>query len=334
MTIYDLAKKAGVSASTVSRVVNNKGTVKPETRERVLQILKEANFSVNEVARSLAIRSTNTIAMLATDIRENYYVQIAYMIERGLASKGVYSLFCSMGRDSKRQVDYIRAMVSKRVSAIVFIGSPARDTGLIATLLDVSKDVPVIITNGNLPGENIYCIQRDDAAGMRLSIDHLVAQGCKKLGFVSDFCYSSDKIKQSVFQDYLSHYNQSGITGEVLTCGQGLESSLAFAEELCVRDVPYEGFVCTNDVIAAGLVKGFSDHGIRIPHDRKVTGCDNASIAKLTTPTLTSIDYEIEKQGKIAVSILSQLCDNQSPEQNYYLITPTIKVRQSSQCAQ
>lgn len=330
MTIYDLAKKAGVSTATISRVVNHKKGVRAETKAHVLKVLEDANFSVNEVARSLAVRSTNTIAMLATDIREYYYVQIAYMIERGLAANGVYSLFGSMGRDSKRQIDYIRAMLSKRVSALVWIGSPARDTELIETLLDVAKEAPVIITNGVLPGENIYCIQRDDAAGTRLSMEHLIARGCRRLAFVTDECYSSDKIKQSVFVEYLDRFRDAGITGDTLVCGQGLDASLACADALCENGIPYDGFVCTNDVIASGLVKGISDHGLHVPQDKQIIGCDNTVIAKLTTPGLTSVDYELEKQGEIAVDVLSQLLDGKTPPQHLYLITPSLVERGST----
>lgn len=331
MTIYDLAKKAGVSTATVSRVVNNKGGVKRETMEHVLQVMREMNFSVNDVARSLAVRSTNTVAMLATDIRENYYVQIAYMVERGLASKGIYSLFGSMGRDARRQIDYVRAMQSKRVSAIVWIGSPANDTELVGALLEVSKSIPVVITNGHLPGEQVYCIQRDDAAGTRLGVDHLIEQGCRRLAFVTDDGYTSDRIKRGVFQDLMEQYAPQGITGQVFTCGYGLDESLAFAGRLYDEGIPYDGLVCTNDVIASGLVKGISDRGLRVPQDKKIVGCDNTFLTKLTTPALTSVDYALEKQGELAVALLGDLLDGKAPPQHFSLITPTLAVRGSTQ---
>lgn len=331
MTIYDLAKKAGVSTATVSRALNNRSGIKPQTKARILELLEQANYSPNEIARSLAIRSTNSVAMLATDIRDRSYVQIAYAIERGLAPKGIYSFFCSMGRESGRQVEYIRSMVARRVQAIVYIGTPARDTRVISTLLEVSKEIPTLITNSNLPGDNVYCIQRDDAAGVRISMDHLIAQGCRRLALVSDFCYASDQIKQSAFTDYLGHLTAGGLTGRVIACEEGLEGSLALATQLCRDSDACDGFICAHDVIAAGIVKGFTNQGLRVPFERKVTGCENTFIAELTTPSLTSVDYQLERQGEIAVDILAHLCANRQPAQHYHLIMPALVVRESSQ---
>lgn len=330
MTIYDLAKKAGVSTATVSRVVNKKGGVKRVTEERVIRVLEENNYTVNDVARSLAVRSTKTIAMLATDIREFYYVQLAYYIDRGMAPKEYYSLFGSMGRDSRRQVNYIRAMISKRVSAIVFIGSPARDSELISGLLEASRSVPLIITNGMIPGENIYCIQRDDAAGIRSCIDHLVGRGCLRLALVSDFCFTSDYIKQSVFQEYIGSFADGGVTGETLSVRQGLNASLELAHELYGQGLSYDGLICTNDIIAAGLVRGIGERGLRVGSDVKVTGFDNNDVTKVTTPSITSVDSDLERQGAIAVDLLTRLCAHEQPAQHSFLITPTLIVRESS----
>lgn len=330
MTIYDLAKEAGVSTATISRVVNKKRGVKLATEQRVTRLLEEHGFVVNDVARSLAVRSTKTIAMLATDIREFFYVQLAYRIEHGMAPQGYYSLFGSMGRDSQRQIDYIRAMLSKRVSAIVFIGSPSRDSALLSGLLEASQRVPLVITNGMIPGDNIYCIQRDDAAGVRLCMDHLVSRGCRRLALVSDLCYTSDYFKQLAFQDYLGHFAKEGVTGEVLTCGQGLDASLTLAHELYGQGLCYDGLLCTNDVIAAGLVKGISEMNLRIGIDVKVTGFDNNDISRMTTPSITSVDSDLDKQGAIAVDMLTHLCMHEQPTQHSYLITPTLVVRESS----
>lgn len=329
VTIYEIAEKAGVSAATVSRVINNKGSVKESTRRQVLQVMDEAHFTVNDLARSLSTRSTMTIAMLAADIREYYYTHIAYSIERSIAKKGYYSFLCNIGYDSERQKDYVHAMVSRRVSAIVLIGTPPRDNHLTTTLLEVSKETPIIITNGNIPSENIFCIQRDDAAGIRMCVDHLLAQGADRLLFVTDYHSPSDWLKQMVFEEYAGHLRGRLVRADTSPCPENPADYTDFAQRV-TKGAGYDGIVCSSDDIAAKLVKAMTDRGIPVPQECRITGFDNLATSTLTSPELTTVDTDIEKQGEIAVEMLGALCAGKTRPENMHLVTPSLIVRGST----
>jgi len=119
MTVYDLARRIGVSTATASRVLNNSGPEKAQTRQRVLDALEASNYTVNDVSRSLAIRHTQTVAILTTDVREYYYSHTAYAIEQRISGMGYNAFLCNTGGNATRQAGYMKAMLSRRVAAMV-----------------------------------------------------------------------------------------------------------------------------------------------------------------------------------------------------------------------
>lgn len=313
MNVYDLAKRIGVSTATVSRVINNSGPVKAQTRQRVLDALEASNYTVNDVARSLAMRQTQTVAILTTDVREFYYSHTAYAIEQRMAETGYHTFLCNTGGNGARQAEYIQTMLSKRVSAMVVLGSSMRDDTLVAALLKASRSVPIIMTNANLIAENTFCIERDDAAGIRLSIERLLLRGCRSLCFVSEYLYYSDRQKQQLFVD---------IAGK-----NSLKQCCCTLNE----EVPKaDGYVCTSDMTAAKLIKCLSSTGVHIPDDALVIGYDNTDLAPLLTPALTSIDSDILRQSQIAADTLHALLTGGERPQNHVIITPTLVIRESA----
>jgi DNA-binding LacI/PurR family transcriptional regulator len=313
MNVYDLAKRIGVSTATVSRVLNNSGPVKAQTRQRVLDALEASNYTVNDVARSLAMRQTQTVAILTTDVREYYYSHTAYAIEQRMAETGYNAFLCNTGGNAARQAGYIHTMLSKRVAALVVLGSSMRDDVLIAALLKASKSIPIVMTNANLAAENTFCIERDDAAGIRLAMARLMERGCRSLCFVSDYLYYSDHYKQQVFMDIADAFGLKHVC-----CSQTEEIPRA------------EGYVCSSDMAAAKLIKSLASAGVRIPDDALAVGYDNTDLAPLLTPTLTSIDSDITRQSQIAADTLQALLMDGVRPQNHVLITPTLVIRESA----
>lgn len=313
MNVYDLAKRIGVSTATVSRVLNNSGPVKAQTRQRVLDALEASNYTVNDVARSLAMRQTQNVAILTTDIREYYYSHTAYFIEQRMAETGYHVFLCNTGGNAARQAGYIQTMLGKRVAAMVVLGSSMRDDVLITALLKASRTVPVVMTNANLIAENTFCIERDDAAGIRLAAARLMERGVRSLCFVSDYLYHSDQVKRQVFTDIAEH--------------SGLKYVLCAQEEALPRA---EGYVCSSDMVAARLIKRLDSAGVRVPYDALVIGYDNTDLAPLVTPALTSIDSDIARQSRIAADTLQALLSCGERPLNHVLITPTLKIRESA----
>ena len=198
-------------------------------------------------------------------------------------------------------------------AALVVLGSSMRDDVLIAALLKASRSVPIVMTNANLAAENTFCIERDDAAGIRLAMARLMDRGCRSLCFVSDYLYYSDHYKQQVFMDIADAFGLKHIY-----CSQTEETPRA------------EGYVCSSDMAAAKLLKSLAPAGIRIPDDALAVGYDNTDLAPLLTPTLTSIDSDINRQSQIAADTLQALLMDGVRPQNHVLITPTLVIRESA----
>lgn len=330
MTVHDVAAQAGVSTATVSRVINNKGSVSAKTRDKILRVIEESGFTVNSVAQSLALSDTRTVAMLAADIRESYYSEIAYALNQRLAAAGYHAYYCNVGTKSEEQTAFIYSMLSRRVSGIVFIGTPAQNDALLSALFTASRQVPVVVSNVKIPGENIYCIERDDALGIRLCVDHLTSLGCKNLAFLVNMHWYSDRLKQAYFEDHVSTHYKGFVKARVLTCPPGIEGGYAFSKELVDDFGEVDGVVCATDPIAAGLVKGLTVRGKSVPEDVKVTGYDNTEIVQYTTPTITSVDSDMLRQGELSAELMLKCFAGQKPDMNYHLISPRLVVREST----
>lgn len=330
MTVYDVAQKAGVSTATVSRVINNKGNVSAKTRDIILRVIEESGFTVNNVAQSLALSDTRTVAMLAADIRESYYSEIAYALGCRLSKAGYRSYYCNVGTNSDEQTALIQDMLSRRVSGIVFIGTPAQSDTLLSALLTASRQVPVVVSNVKIPGENIYCIERDDALGFRLCIDHLASLGCRNLTFLANMHWYSDRLKQAYFEEHVATHYKDRLKARVLTCSPGIEGGYAFSAKFDDDLKEVDGVVCATDPIAVGLVKGLTARGKRVPEDVKVTGYDNTNIVQYTTPTITSVDSDMLRQGELSAELMLKCFEGHKPEMNYHLITPRLVVREST----
>ena len=153
MTIYDIAKLAGVSASTVSRVANNKPGIKEETRRQIQALLDEYDYQPNETARGLVNQSSRMIGILITDIRYAHHVDIAYYIEQEMEKQGYCSLIVNTGLSDEKKVQAIKMLSQRQVDGVILVGSTFQCDAVKTALASCFKKEPVVITNGYLRSE-------------------------------------------------------------------------------------------------------------------------------------------------------------------------------------
>ena len=123
MNIYEIAKRAGVSIATVSRVINNSPNVRKETREKVEAAIEEANYTVNDIARSLAAKTTHTIGVMTIDVRDSYYANAIYTIEQEFRTYGYNVILCNTGQELRKKKKYLKILLEKQVDGIILVGS-------------------------------------------------------------------------------------------------------------------------------------------------------------------------------------------------------------------
>ena len=162
MTIYDIARKAGVSIATVSRVLNG-GNVKEETRNKVQQVLDTCDYHPSQVAQGLANRQTRRVAVMTLDIRDVHHAAIAYEIERAMADAGYSTVLCNLGSDTTCVENALRGLRGQQFDGVFFIGSVFAMPVYSRCITRYITDIPILLTNAVLPQSNVYGVLADEA---------------------------------------------------------------------------------------------------------------------------------------------------------------------------
>lgn len=328
MNIYDIAEEAGVSIGTVSRVLNNRGRVKQETRDKVLEILKKYDYQPSAAARGLVTKSMRTIGILTVDMRVVHYANTTYTLEQEFSRRGYNVLLCNTGGEMEENLRYLRMMAEKQVDGIVLIGSVFEQLADSPDALRYLKNIPVVLANGSLPMENAYSVLVDDPLGTRLSVQHLLAKGRKKLYYIQDMDTHSAKRKAEGFCDAMCANGLSG-KDRILRSDHGLEGGKAFARAFLKRHLDCDGLVFGEDLTAIGAMKVLQSDGVRIPEDIAIVGFNDSEYARVCTPELTSIDNKYRLVGEYSAKLMAGLLEENGGEADI-LIRPILVERESS----
>ena len=199
MNIYDIAREAGVSISTVSRVLNKKSNVTPETLKKVEAVLEKYNYTPSAIARGLVASSMKTVAVLTVNVRVPHYARTAYVIERGFSAKGYNVTLCNTGGELEETVKYLRIITEKQTDGIVLVGSVFNRLGREPRVAALLSKTPVVLANGRLEMPNSYSVLVDDRLGIRLAVEHLYKKGHRDIFYVQELHTESADIKRDGF---------------------------------------------------------------------------------------------------------------------------------------
>lgn len=305
MNIYDISHKAGVSIATVSRVINGSSSVSERTRNKVLDAIRECGYIPNPFARGLGLNTMKTVGILCADSSDSYLARAVYIIEQDLRSNGYDSLLCCTGYNPQNKASSLNLLMSKHVDAIIMVGSnyvePAdRNNDYIR---EAAKRVPVMMVNGELDAQGVYCVMCDDYGAMYNVTSMLIKQGRKRLLFISNSLSLSARKK---YGGFIAAAKENYVESSVLQLAQ----DIAFADAVAQIKALYEsgndfdGIVATEDMLAVCAMKYLKSAGKSIPDDVQVTGCNNSDLALCCEPELTSIDNKLEPLSHCCVNTL------------------------------
>jgi len=298
MNIYEIARRAGVSIATVSRVINNSPNVKEATRDKVRAVLDELNYTPNAIARSLAINSTRTIGVLTSDVRDSYYASAVYTIEQELRGLGYNVILCNTGGVLEKKKQYMRILLEKKIDGMILVGSVFKEKNDNSHILRVAEKVPVVMLNSHLEGENIYSVVCDDSSAVRQVVQSLYQRGHRDIVYVYDVESFSGLAKQEGFKIGIKDYGLSPEPDSILQTESGLAGGIAAIERLEARGARYTALAASEDVLAAGMLKGLANIGKSAPRDKAVFGYNNSILALSTTPELSSVDKRLKQWPK------------------------------------
>ncbi|MDD5602569.1 MAG: LacI family DNA-binding transcriptional regulator [Eubacteriales bacterium] len=328
MNIYDIAEKSGVSIATVSRVINNSPSVSEKTRAKVRRIMSESGYSPNIFARGLMINSIRTIGVLTADVQDLYHSSAIHAIEVEAKLQGYDTILCNTGEGLEDKRKYLRLLLDKRVDGIILIGSVFREKTDNSHIVEASLKVPVVMVNAYIPGGHIYSVICDDSKAVFSIVEYLVKKGYKKIFYIYDIESYSGLEKLS---GYHKGMKKAGLSVNAIKAERGLHGGfLASGQLLAYIDKGSPAAViASEDIIAAGLMKGFRNAGLRIPEDIAVAGFNNSVISLCTEPELTSVDSMVRKISKEAAGLLIKAVEGrQIPHKT--VIKPKLVIRGST----
>lgn len=329
INIYDIAKHAGVSISTVSRVMNNSKRVSEATRKKVEDVLAQNNYSPNAMARGLVHNSMKTIGVLAVDIRHYTHAATAYTVERELCKWDYSTILCNTSNNLDNKIKYIKMLSEKKVDGIILIGSVFNDKEIERSIFNYLREVPVVLANGKLSLENSYSVLGDQIHAINLGVEHLKERGHKDICFVKeDLTYSAAQKLKGFYQS-MDNHGLACDKNNVVQTTLGPEGGYEAVDQLLKTGKKFTALVFTEDSTAIGGMIRLKEQGIRIPGDVAIVGYDNSVYSQLCSPRLTTIDT---KNTVLATLVASTMYDvlNKKQVADSLIVRASLVVREST----
>lgn len=329
MNIYDIAKEAGVSISTVSRVLNN-GKTSEKIRQQVQLVLDKYNYKPNAMARGLVVKTMKTIGILIVDVRVNHYANTAYIIEQEFRERGYNVLLCNTGGSMENNIKYINMLSERHVDGLVLVGSIFNEIEKEPDVMKSLENIPVVMANGHLSLPNSYSVIVDDYFGIKLAVEHLYERGHRKILYVQDMETASAKDKKKGFVGTMREYGlYNGENNIVFTTKYGLEGGKEVVRKILKSNIEFSAIVFGEDLTAIGAMKELKDNGYHIPKDVAITGYNNLDYALITDTELTSVDNKYSLLAHFSAQLLINLIEKRDSTASLS-IKPSLVVRKSS----
>lgn len=332
MTIYDIAKEAGVSPSTVSRVINNKKGINEETRRRVQRLLQENNYIRNETARGLSMQSTKIIGILLEDIRISHHTESVYVIEQEMTRKGYTCITFSTGPTTQQRARCLQILEQRRVDGAILMGSMFETEEMAELLKTHLSGIPVVIANGWLDLPNVYGVLVDEEHGVEDCVAYLSRMGYQRPAFVRADGTPSTQHK---LKGFLNGVSRLGISKkEAVVCdgaGNGtnpamtVETGKMVTERLVKGHPEIDSIIYAVDLLAVGGLARLEEMGIAVPERIGVMGIDNTLYGQICRPTLTTLDNRLVETSKNASRILLETLEKNEPSHKIMLFTDIVE---------
>lgn len=326
VTIYDVAREAGVSMATVSRVVNGNKNVKENTRKKVLDVIDRLDYRPNAVARGLASKKTTTVGVVIPNITSSYFASLAKGIE-DIAEMYKYNIvLASSDEDDDREISVVNTLFSKQVDGIIFMGyhltekirsefSRSRTPVVLAGTVDIEQQLPSV---------NI-----DYRKATADAVQHL-AERNQKIAFVTGPLVDdiNGKMRLPGYRDGLKKAKHQYSEGLIFEAKHNYEEGYALAERIMASGAT--AAIVSGDELAVGLLNGLSDKGIRIPEDFELITSDNSQVTLYSRPNMTSIHQPLYDIGAISMRMLTKIMNKEEVEEREVQLAHGLTERQST----
>lgn len=331
MKLKDIAEIAGVSAVTVSNVINgNYNKVSKETIERVQKIIEENDYRPNATARSLALKESKIIGVVVPYIGEDktfssspYNTQMLALLERHIRRQGYYLMM----RSVQKSVDALPFFSTWNVDGMIFFGTGKEEVEEIKKRIKV----PAVYIDAYADDQKIASVGIDDYKGGYLAARYLLGKGHRQIAFVGPNINSPGVI-QARYQGFCKACRERGIEITEANCFEAeilYEEGVSVGRKIAFADTRFTALACMSDILAFGVMEGLRLSGLNIPDDVSIVGFDNLPECQYSHPQLTSVSQNLEKKAQLVGMQLFKMIKNKEKESVHHHVDVEIVERQS-----
>ncbi|GAW92364.1 LacI family DNA-binding transcriptional regulator [Calderihabitans maritimus] len=330
VTIKDIAKRAGVSYSTVSRALNNRPEVNEKTRREIQKLAEEMGYRPNAIARGLVTQKTGTLGLVIPDITNPFFPEVARGAEEEADRRGYNVFLCNTAWDLEKEQRYLEALVSKRVDGII-LSSASEDSEYVARL--ARSGPPLILINRVLKQVNTNYVVIDNIRGAYMVVEHLLDLGHRRIAYIG----GPEKLEPSRerFEGYRLALAARGVDIDPLLVRygkfkkeDGYRNACVLLEDPALRPT---AIFAANDILALGVIQAARDLGLQVPEQLSVVGFDDIPFVSYGEIRLTTVAQPKYAMGEMAAKILLDEIQNASKQQKKHVVLqPELVIRNSS----
>ncbi|KZK69353.1 transcriptional regulator [Shewanella baltica] len=327
-TIKDVARVAGVSIATVSRVVNGQGKVGAQCRTRVQKVIEQLNYRPNSNAKALVKRSTNTIGIVTPNLSMSFFSSLACGAERAARERGYGLIMRNSLYETQSEIDAIESLRDQNCDAIILHSEYSDES----TLIGLTEQIPgLVIINRFIPKIADRCVWLDNVTSAQEATNYLLDRGHKDFAVITSIYQNRDPASRilGVRQALLLRDMKLPLDA-IEESTANMEGGEAAVQALLARGTPFTAILAYNDLMAIGAIHALFAAGIRVPEDVSVIGFDDLSIARACRPRLTTMHYPIEEMANYATDLAIKLASNATTEsRNTHLFLSNLVERDS-----
>lgn len=333
ITIKEVAKVAGVSISTVSKVINDAPTISDATKKRIKEIMSELNYYPNNIARSFVQQSSKNIGVIMESKKHFAFInshifEILGGIEGVLSENGYTLTLLNATYLGDNSEPYERIIMEKRVDGLIIQVANLNKT--LCKKMD-AMNFPYIVIGQPHFESNMCWIDINNKSAGEIAANHLISEGYQKIAYVgSDAVDGINFNRQNGYLSSLTKHNIPILEEYIMSGDTSTENSTKMMDTLLSLQNPPDSVICLNNFVAFGVIKAIKEHGLQIPDDVAVITFDNYPLSMYTEPQLTVVDNDVFELGTHAANALLNKINNPNLQMQYSMLSPTLIIREST----
>ncbi len=328
-TIKDIARQAGVSAATVSKVLNRKdASIGEKTRQKIWDLAEALNYTPNSIARSLINRSSRVIGIIVPDILNLYFTELVRACDDAARARGYSTILCNSDSDPEKEAAHLTFLASHGVDGIILAAS------------DIIPDAPLLerlqipFVSMDREVEALDClagrIDTDYETGAFLATSHLIRSGHKRIAFISGPAANLNTRIRRAGYDRAHREAGLAVDPELVECGRFNHRFGLLGTRTLLDRTQFSAICCMSDMLAMGATLALRERGLSVPEGCAVMGFDNIYLAPLLVRPLSTVERRISESGEMAIGALIDFLTDPARPRRMVMIEPTLMVRETA----